>query len=498
MASSGRQGSAPDGRKSTITRRRFIGRALALGLASSSIGAALSACGSGGPGRARAGSPKGSTSPSALTPQTSRQQAGKGTASLLFTFWGSPNEKRADTSAAASFNRAHPNIHVRAQHVPGDYVTKLTTMLASGSPPDLAYMVPGTVQQWASEGKILDLAPYFKHDTTRYLPSTFWRLGKDKILGISLAEIMLIFYNKDLFEEARMDPPPARADEAWTWDRFVDVARKLTKDTSGNDATSPKFDPKNIDTYGIAFPQGEYGYMPMIWSNGGRFANPEGTKLLLNEPEDVQVLQDLQDLICKYHVSPTPAQTQSMPATNIMMQSRKVAMDFDGHWAVLDYSSTKGLNWGIGVLPRYKKPVTMNLGDPLVVFSATKYPDQAFEFYKWVTSPEHSELFKDGLWLPSQLRYYTDPKWRSRWLEGKKGVYPPNSKETIADYTLHNVPLQPPEYWLKNQVAIADNAVTPAMDLLWGNKATAQQAMDLAVKKARPLMQGVWTPPQSV
>ena len=33
-------------------------------------------------------------------------------------------------------------------------------------------------------------------------------------------------------------------------------------------------------------------------------------------------------------------------------------------------------------------------------------------------------------------------------------------------------------------------AINPAMDLIWTNKATAQEAMDQAVKTAAPLMQG--------
>lgn len=418
----------------------------------------------------------------------------QGPVHLKFTYWGSPQEKAAIESMIKAFNASHPNIVVEPQQIPSSgYNEKMATMVASGQAPDVAYLNEDQALPWAAQGVLMDLTSYFKQDpaAAQRLPSTFYRYGNDQTIGTNTAvETMILYYNKKLFDQAGVAYPPSQADKAWTWDEFVKVAQKLTKDRNGNDATSPNFDPNHIETYGISFPTWWAGYLPFIYSNGGRFASEDGTKLLLNQPAAVEVLQKMQDLIYKYHVAPTPAQSQSMPSTDVMMQTGKVAMDMNGHWKVIDYSHLKGLDWSMGVLPKFKTPETILFGAPTVIFKSTKHPDAAFEFYKYHNDPALVDLYKKGLWMPLQLPYYTDPAKTASWLDGIPGVYPPEAQGVLVDYTLHHTSHQPPSYWLKNQTQIFSEAVNPAMDLLWTDKATAQQAMDQAVAKAAPLMKG--------
>ncbi len=416
-------------------------------------------------------------------------------AELTFTLWGSPFEKQAILDATDAFNASHPCIRVRAQHIPNTaYAEKITTMLAAGNPPDVAYLSESQAFPWAQEGRILDLASYFADQPAdkSLLETTYYNFDGDKLMGTGLATgIILLYYNKDIFEAAGVAPPPSKAADAWTWDEFVETAKKLTKDRNGNDATNADFDPQNIDTYGIAFPQWWGGYLPFILSNGGRIVNDEGTEMMLNQPEAVEALQQMQDLIYVHHVAPTPAQSQTLPSADVMMQSRKVAMSIDGMWKVVDFSQL-GMDWGMGVLPRFKEPATVVLSTPKVIFSATEYPDQAFEFYTYISDPEQVALFKGGLWSPLEERYFTDPEKTAEWLEGEPGVYPPEAKDVLVDYTLDYASYQPPAYWLKNVGQIFSEAINPAMDLLWNGTLTAQEAMDQAVEKATPLLEGRW------
>ncbi|CAA9362257.1 MAG: N-Acetyl-D-glucosamine ABC transport system, sugar-binding protein [uncultured Chloroflexia bacterium] len=416
-------------------------------------------------------------------------------AELLFTYWGSPQEKAAVESMVADFMEQHPDISVRAQHISNTtYVEKISAMLASGDPPDVAYLGEGQAFPWAAEGTLLDLSDYFKEDAeaSSRLPTTYYNYGDGKTLGTNTAaETIVLYYNRALFEEAGVELPPTAAADAWTWDEFVEVAKKLTKDRSGNDATSADFDPENIETYGISFPQWWGGYLPLVYSNGGQFASEDGTELLLNQPEAVEVLQKMQDLIYVHHVSPTPAQSRAFPSADVMMQTGKVAMTMDGHWKVLDFSQL-GMDWGMAVLPKFKEPVTILLGAPTVIFAATEYPDAAFEFYKFHNNPEYVNLFQKGLWMPLQETYYTDPEKTAAWLDGEEGVYPPEARDVLIDYTLNHTPLQPPTYWLKNFGQIESEALNPAFEGLWNGTLSAQEAMDQATEKAAPLLEGRW------
>lgn len=413
---------------------------------------------------------------------------------LTFTFWGSPQEKRAVDDMLASFNESHPGITMRGQHIPTDYPIKLNTMIAGGTPPAAGYLGADMALPWAEEGLLLDLTSYFEQDQkeANRFEGTLYTLGDKTYGGWSVAETMLTYYNKDVFDQVGLEYPPATAEDAWTWDEFVEVAKKLTKDRNGNDATSPDFDPNNIQTYGVSFPRWWAVYLPLIVSNGGSFANEDGTELLLNQPEAVEVLQQMQDLIYVHHVSPTPTQGEALPAAaEVLMQTGKVAMIFEGHWKVLDYSQLP-LDWGMGVLPYFDEPTTLLVSAGTVVFADTPCPDAVWEFYEFHNDPENVDLFKKGLWMPLQLEYYTDPEKQAEWLEGEEGVYPPEAKTVLGDYVLNNATVRPPDNYLKNATQLFSEVVDPTFDKLWNNQGTAQEVMDEVVQKASPILEGTW------
>ncbi|GLQ56198.1 ABC transporter substrate-binding protein [Devosia nitrariae] len=412
---------------------------------------------------------------------------------LTFTFWGSASEKNDMETAIRTFNESHPCITVTGQHIPNTgYVEKITSMLASNTAPDVAYLSENQAFAWAAEGRLLDLSPYLG-DTPEdiYLKNSIYRVG-DTLMGTGLATgVMLIYYNKDVFDAAGVEYPPAKAEDAWTWDEFVENARLLTKDRSGNTAADPEFDPNNIDVFGVAMPAWWAGWYPFVVSNGGDFANEEGTELTLNSPEAVEALQAYQDLIYTHHVTPTPTQTGTLPAADILMQSRKVAMSMDGMWRVTDFNDTR-MNWGIGVLPVFDTPYTPLISTPKVIFAQTEHPDEAFEFYQYVSNPEEVGLFKSGLWAPLELTYFTTQEGLDKWVTSPEGEYPPEALDAIVDYSLNHTGEQVPPYQLRNIGQIFNDAVNPAITKMLDGTVSAQEAMDEAVANAASLMQGRW------
>lgn len=409
---------------------------------------------------------------------------------LNFTYWGSAFEKKDIETAIQTFNDSHPNIVVEGQHVPGpNYVEKLTTRIAAGTPPDIAYLGENQAFNWLEDGTLLDLTPYFDGNESEYVKSIVYH-ADGKLLGTGLATgAILTYYNKDLFDAAGIAYPPSKAEDAWTWPEFLKNAQLLTKDSSGRNALDPEFDPENISTYGISFPTWWGGYQPLLWSNGGAIVNDEGTELELNKPESVEVLQALQDLIYKYHVAPTPTAGANLPTADILLQSSKVAIAIDGMWKVTDFANLR-FNWGVGVLPKFKTAETVIISTPKVIFAGTKHPKEAFEFYKFIANPEEVALFKEGLWAPLELSYFTDEAKIASWLTAQPGVYPAEARDAIVNYTLNNAPNQPPAYWLRNFGEINTKAIEPALQQLWAGTITAQQAGDQAAEAAKPFLAG--------
>ncbi len=415
-------------------------------------------------------------------------------AELVFTYWGSPQEQEAVAQMTEGFNEEHPDITVRPQYVANDgYDEKMTTMLAGGNPPDIAYMGASMAFRWALDGQTLDLGPWVSDDpeTPTLLDGTIYRYDNgSKVLSTSLAiSNTLLYFNEPLFEEAGIDAPPTDAANAWTWDEFVEVCKLLTKDRDGRDATDPDFNAENIDVYGVAANL-EFApvYMPLIWSNGGDYAFEGATEFGLNRPEAVEVFQKLHELIYVHHVAPTPAQSSTLPATDVLMRTGKLAMDINGMWKVLDYSQSEELEWGMGVLPVFQEPHTTRFGIPLIISAACEYPDEAYEFYRWRYSPERIDLYEKGLWMPIQSSYYTEEDKIDQWINPE--IYPPAAREVLVDYTLNYATKVMPEYYVRNMAAIQSEAVEPALSALAANEGTAQELLDEAAATAQPLMDG--------
>jgi multiple sugar transport system substrate-binding protein len=467
---------------SRIDRRRLLG-----GTATTLAGAA--GAGVLGSGAASAREPIRNPAPFSILRQDP--------AELVFTYWGSPQEQEAVRQMTEGFNEQHPGITVRPQYVANDgYSEKLTTMLAGNTPPDIAYMGADMAFQWALDGQTLDLKPWVDADpeTPTLLPNTTYTYDEGKVLSTSLAiSNTLLYYNKSIFSEAGVEAPPTDAANAWTWDEFVEVCKQLTKDSDGRNAADPEFNPERINTYGVAInAQAAYTYMPFIWSNGGDYALNEATEFGLNKPEAVEVFQKLQDLVYVHHVAPSPSQSESLPASDVLMRTGKLAMDINGMWKCLDYSQSDELEWGMGVLPIFKDPKTSRFGIPLIISAACAHPDEAYEFYRWRYSPDRINLYERGLWMPIQSAYYTEEAKINQWLDPAKGVFPPEARQVLVDYTLNYATEQMPEYYVKNRQQISTEAVNPALSALMANEGTAQELLDQAAEKAQPLMQGTW------
>ena len=325
---------------------------------------------------------------------------------LRFMFWGSGAEKEAVEGAIKQFNNSHPGIHVTAQHVPGDYATKVNTLIAAKQTPDVAYMPEGLALKLGEQGQLLEMSKYFKAYPALKdrLPQTYLYFAPGKTIGTYIApEITTLYFNRTLFKAANVAFPPAEVAKAWTWDQFVKTAQQLTLDRNGKNALDPAFDTKNIKQFGVSFPTGFIGWYPLLRANGADITDPTGKKYMMNSPQAVEAFQRLQDLMWKYHVAPTPTQLQNSPSTTVQLQSRKVAMAIDGQWILLDIAQSK-LNVGVGVLPKMKTSTTVFVGGASVIFASTKHPKEALELYMYYNDPTKVDLYKKGLWMPLELK----------------------------------------------------------------------------------------------
>lgn len=277
------------------------------------------------------------------------------------------------------FEELHPEIDIKPIWVPAlQYYPKLKTLIAAGQPPDLftcgdvwiAYQLPflyditDFVQRDQAEIDLEDIYPELReacrwNGRYYFLPRWF--------------NISLLYYNESLFDAAGVAYPTAD----WTWEDYVEAGKALTQ--IGPDG--------RVNIWGSKITHLWWGeWLILVRQSGGRLFNEDLTECLLDTPEAMRGLQFYFDKVYRYGFAPPPGYGPDRG-----FASGKMAMDFGGHtgdWVT--YNDISGLEWDIQILPR--GPVTRRGGelaiDTIGLSESTRHPEEAWEFVKFMSSPE--------------------------------------------------------------------------------------------------------------
>ena len=320
--------------------------------------------------------------------------------------------------------------------------------------------------------------------------------GKDgKIYGLGLSnQLMIMYYNKDIFDEYEIEYPPTSVEDAWEWDEFVDIAKQLTVDANGNTAADPEFDPSQTEQYGVAFNSlYQFNYMWAAYANGGGIVSADGTDFLLDQEESLEGIQKIADLFNVHHVAPaaTSSLVSSIGSADKAMISGDVAMYINGSWDLSNAINAKkeaDVNYGIAVLPKMEYAVTMNSGGPAVMFNTTEHPEEVLEFYAYMMDPERViDILRTGAWLPNEASWYTDEEKIELWTSGENVTE--EAKETILSYTnTEGAIAQWPVYYVTNWadlMSVSDSVI----DSVWNGNGTADEILGSVMEEMKAVFE---------
>ncbi len=415
---------------------------------------------------------------------TADQGAGaKGKVNITFMAWynTTQSEGQAVQAKIDEFNASQDRIHVTLMIIPRDgYETKVNTMAAGKQLPDATQLSEAMAVEFAAAGLLADVSGMYPANDAPLKSLTFTYNGK--AVGYSSGnEVLLLYYNKKIFDKAGIPYPPASADKAWTWDEFVAVAKKLTVDKNGVTADKPGFDPKNIVQYGADFNRIWWMWPIACVSNGGGLMSADGKELLIGKPESVEAMQAVADLYVKHKVAPSRADLNAMATLDVNLLTGKVAMATSGQWEIgvsLKNSVPDGLDYGVAVLPKLKKAVTYNTGAPFGVFKTSAHQAEAMEFVRWYADEKNvwSPQITEGILMPVKARYYSDEKTMRSWADPEvtKTARPPFAqyKTAVIDYAMNNA-VQVPWYYFNGYQGLND-ILESGIDNVWNGKTSAK------------------------
>jgi len=402
--------------------------------------------------------------------------ADDGIVDITYAQWGNDLETENCQAVADAFFAENGKIRVTVEQInQDDYATVLNARAASGELPDTCIMGEQTTIAWALNGMLLDVSDMYADAPAKPIECiTFTYDGHDVCYGAA-NEMGLLYYNRDMFDAAGVDYPPTNPEEAYTWDEFIEVAKQLTLDKNGKTPNDAGFDAENITQYGVVINTRDFEWDALAQSNGGGISVDKKT-CTFGSAETIEAAQAIADLTFKEHVQPVLDSSNSESVDGNICAGN-VAMTIDGHWAIGVALNASDINYGIGVLPKFKTPVTFATGGPNVAFATTEHPEEAMTWLAWYAKEENNwdNLIATGIWMPTLESYYTDAALTEKWLS--EPGYATVKDDAMAVFPAY-YPYQSAPAWCYNaNYAPMVEVINNAMAAVWSGDVSAEEAI---------------------
>ncbi len=300
---------------------------------------------------------------------------------LRMTIW-SANEAHLKlfNGIADDYKRVKPNVTVSFDSLPfSTYTTALTTQIAGGNAPDMAWIFETTAQDFVNSGALFPL--------TRTLAATpGYNLGE---VSIGATERWMkdgtlyaypfstspfaVFVNNDLIKKAGAKTPEELiAAGEWTWANAITSAEAVAK--SGKAGLIVR-----------DFNYQDWQYLASVWNGWG--ASPwsaDGKRCTLADRPMVDAMSFLHDAIFAKKAMPGPGQNLDFFAGDAAMTITQISR------ASL-LPKDKPFAWDLVPLPKGPAGDYALIGQAGIgVFSAGKNAAEAASFVAFMTNPENS------------------------------------------------------------------------------------------------------------
>ena len=421
----------------------------------------------------------------ALSPLTAFADGEK--TKVTFYMWAADAEQEFDRAIVAQYEEEHPDIDIEENYIPyAEYLSKINTMAAAGSMPDIFNLPEGNVFEWGEKGALLDLKPLYDNagvkpedvsvDSAIFsTDSQIWSVGYN-------VTTMCMYYNKDMLMEAGIDLPSTDAASPWSWDEFVENAKKITKDSNGNGPGDEGFDPDSISVYGTMMPTDWVKFVALLHTNGVGILNEAGDALGISTPEGIEVIQAIADLGNTIHCAPSSAMAKgAFSDASAMLMNGQVAMVIDGGWALANYTN-EGFDVGVAPIPAFQQAADISWTAGLCMSPNAAENEAAFDFYQYFTNFTNSidAALNQGVslgGLPQTLEVFDGGENEQKWISTYSKVDATEMCEAFKNILQADTTVLGDNVRVKNFPVIVDNTIVPALDNVWLGETTAEEAL---------------------
>ncbi|GHO62047.1 sugar ABC transporter substrate-binding protein [Ktedonobacter sp. SOSP1-52] len=288
------------------------------------------------------------------------------------TFWNFNNLQQSTVDA---FNKSHPLIHVTMNVIPAAQLyPKLEAAIKAGNAPDITRVEYQMLPTIEATGGLVDISQFGVGSLKdQFVPWTWNQVTRGNAIYALPMDTgpMALAYRTDIFQKYHLSAPK-------TWDEFAQDAATLH-------AADPSL-------YITDFPSNNAAWMEALaWQAGGRWFSPasDAWKVSINDAGTLKVANYWQKLIDSHIVA---TDSDASPVFSQNQINGKLATVLTPAWNTKYIASGAPQNsgkWGLAPLPQWVagQQVSANMGGSTnAVTTSSKYPEQAAEFVKWIST----------------------------------------------------------------------------------------------------------------
>lgn len=311
--------------------------------------------------------------------------------------WGGSREELI-TKLVEEYQKAHPDVEFEVTFTPPNELQKKVMQAAgTGTLPDVVEIHSGWYSLLSPEDTLLNLDPYIEKDgivladilVDAEAKRSYYEGSVYSLPNVNAGGQGLFFYNKDLMEQAGLDPV---ADAPTNWDEFTAVSKTLVEKLNPGDQLDViAWDPNQM--------AGQPALVVFSYGAGYPTVSDDGKTSLLNTPEVIETAkkfdQYIEEVYGKYGGYKAILEWNSRVAGADTGAAQvqafvKAAQVFyvSGSWTIGQVQSgNPDMDFGILPVPGFngQHGGTAKNGWSYAISKTSKNADAAWEFLKFIT-----------------------------------------------------------------------------------------------------------------
>lgn len=260
-----------------------------------------------------------------------------------------------------------------------DYFEQLQTRVAGNQAPDVFELNIENFNAYVSKDLVGEFSNVLPKNVNKKALEAFTVGTKQFGLPTKFSNVVM-FYNKDLFDQAGVDYPSMD----WTWEDEIEAGKKIR-------ALGEQY-------YGTFRPTTTNEYYKILEQAGGTLMNDDLTKFNLNTDAAKKALKEMVSLVNDTNISPSKAQLGGISEADLFLSGRLGTL-MTGIWFFKDFETNADFSWDITVEPGMDKKATHFFSDAIVYSSETENVEASMKLAEFISaSPVAAKIRLDSGW----------------------------------------------------------------------------------------------------